>query len=227
MPPLCPYPNVLKVRTRFTVASDIDVGTTVHFTYTGPAPTDAQMTTLATAIYGAAVTHLVPVLGSDRHLSGVQVTDLTSPTSGYGEHIADTDGSRAGTPLPAQTCALLNVSIARRYRGGKPRGYWPFGTSLDLPTSGGAWGSTALSDFNTAIGDYLNAIVALPAGAATIVAFCSISYYEGFTTPPVPPGHRAKNPPTPRAVAIAPDVALTFSINPKPATQRRRQLYSV
>ena len=93
MPPLPDYPHVLKIRTLFLVGADLNVSTTVHFTYSGTAPTDAVCTTIAGDIYTAAVADLVSLIGDENQLHGVQVQDLTSPTSGFGEHIADTLGA--------------------------------------------------------------------------------------------------------------------------------------
>ena len=226
MPALPVHPGVLKIRTLFSVGADASVGTTVYFTYTGTAPTDATCVTLAGDIYAAAVTHLVPVLGDENYLTGVDVTDLSSPTSGFGTHAASTVGTRGGAPLPANAAVLLNMPIARRYRGGKPRGYWPLGVYSDLD-SPQLWSSGALSDFNAALSGYFNEVVALSVSGCALQALVSISNYEGFVSSQNPITHRWKNIPTPRAVAIAPDVVLTFYVNTKVGSQRRRLLHSV
>ena len=221
MPPLPDYPHVLKVRTLFLVGADLNVSTTVHFTYSGTAPTDAVCTTIAGDIYTAAVADLVSLIGDENQLHGVQVQDLTSPTSGFGEHIADTLGGRTGNPLPASTCALQNFPIARRYRGGKPRVYWPFGTSADLlnPSS---WTTGFVTDVETGTGDYFTGIAAVSEGGCTLTELVSISYYEGFTAVTNPITGRTRDVPTPRSAAIAPDVVLGIPLNQKPASQRRR-----
>jgi len=226
VPPLPAQPNVLALKHMFTIGADIDVATKFHFTYTGGPPTDADCVAIATAMMGAAVIHLVPILGTDNALTGISVTDLTTPTSGYGEYLLSTGGSRGGAPLPAGACVLQNLPIARRYRGGKPRLYWPFGIASDL-TSPQLWSPTAMTDFETAISAYLVSVGTTTVGTTVFAHFVSISNYEGFTAVTNPITGRTRDVPKVRPVAIAPDPILaTNVINPRVGSQRRRNLHS-
>jgi len=221
VPTLPVHPGVCRVRARFAAGANLDIATAVHFTYTGGPPSIADLIAMATTAYASAVTNLVPRLSVDRNLVGVDIQDLSSALGAYGEYLAVTAGSRGGGTLPASVCVLLNEVIARRYRGGKPRTYWPLGTETDLAGTAD-WKSASVIDFETGIGDWLTAVAGLTHGTTAFVAGCSISNYHGFTSVQNPVTGRWRNIPTPRAIAIPPDVWTTFAVNPIPGSQRRR-----
>lgn len=221
MPTLPDYPNVLRVRTLFDLGTDDSVATTWHFAYTGSAPSNATCATIAAAILAGAVSHLLSSMTSSCSLTGVQVMDLTSPTAGEGESLGTHAGTRSGGPLSAATCMLLNQPFARRYRGGKSRTYWPFGGTDDL-TDPQHWEAGAITDFTDSIQLYLDVILAIVESGTTISEWVSISYYSGFNTVGPDLEGRYRYPPKVRSVAIAPDIISTFTVNPKPGTQRRR-----
>lgn len=226
MPALPDYPNVLRVDTDFTVGTDLDVRSRLHYIYSGSAPTDATCVTLATDIYALGVSHLVPLLANENNLSGVAVTDLTTPSSGVGAYLSVTPGTRgAGDPLAAEVAALHNLAISRRYRGGKPRVYWPIGIGSDL-TSPSAWDGSSITAFELGLNDYIIGTEALSVSGTSLGALCSISYYQGFTAVTNPITGRTRDVPKVRSVAIAPDVIITLAVNPKPGSQRRRQQHS-
>jgi len=226
MPVLPDHPGVLRVESLFTVGADANVRCRLHFLYTGSAPTNATCVTIATDIYGFGVTDLVPMLADENNWAGVKVTDLTSPSSGVGEYLTDTAGTRgAGDSLPAEVCVLDNHGITRRYRGGKPRAYWPFGIGSDL-TSPSAWSAGAISAFGTARNNYIISIEGLSVAGTVLGSAVSISDYSGFSTVGPDLEGRFRYPPKVRSVAIAPDLITLYGINPKPGSQRRRQLHS-
>ena len=195
----------------------------MHFGYTGTPPSDAVCTSIASDIYTAAVSGLIPLLNTNNNLTGVSVQDLSSSTSGFGEHLAATDGSRAGEPLPAAVATLYSSAIARRYRGGKPRTYWPFGSASDV-LNPSAWESAFVSAAQSGLDGYVAAIASLSVSGTILGARVSISYYESFTSVYNPITGRTKNPPKVRTVAIAPDLILSSAVKGSPATQRRRSL---
>lgn len=223
MPPLPPYAQCLAVRHMFDVGDDVSVATRLHYTYTGTAPSDATCATIAQDIYNSEVTNIVPVLGADNSITGVSVQDLTTSSSGFGEYIHQTTGTEAGTPLAAGTAVLLNIRIARRYRGGKPRTYWPLGTSSDL-TNPNEWANASINAFKAAIGQVIDDTIALSVAGTTMGTMVNLSYYEGFTAVLNPITGRTRDVPKVRSVAIAPDVFIGIAINPRPASQRRRNL---
>jgi hypothetical protein len=224
MPALPDYPNVLKVVHRFQSGADADVACSWHFGYTGTAPSNSTCDAIAAAVLAGAVTNFLPVMSDDVQLTGVTVQDLTSATAGAGESLGAHTGTRSGGPLPAAACVLINQPIARRYRGGKPRTYWPFGAAGDVASTQD-WVSGSLTDFTAAIQLQLDVILAIVESGTTISDWVSISYYEGFTAVLNPITGRTRDVPKVRTAAIAPDVINTFLVNPKVASQRRRNLH--
>lgn len=217
------HPGVLRIKHNWNVGSDLSVGTTLHFTYTGTAPSNAVCATIEADCYALAVTNLVPLLCDDNYLTGVDVTDLTSPSSGNGVHVASQVGTRAGLPLPAATCVLSRFGISRRYRGGKPRQYWPFGVEGDL-ASPQAWAGGSVTAFLTGLATYIDGVIVIVESGTAISTMVNISNYAGFNTVGPDLEGRFHYPPKLRAVAIAPDPFVGFTVSARPATQRRRAL---
>lgn len=226
MPPLIDQPGVLKFEHLFSVGADLDVSTRIYWTYTGTAPTDAVCADIASAARSAWNNAWLGHLSASRATLGCTVRDLTSPASGYGESLITTDGGASAEDLAASTCLLVNYAIARRYRGGKPRSYWPVMIAADL-SSPQEWDAGTLGTMTTEWQtDYLDALAGSSYSGTTLGVQVSISYYEGFTAVENPITGRYKNVSKPRLVAIAPDVVQAFTLNANPGTQRRRQLHS-
>lgn len=223
MPRLPDHPGVLRVTVHIELGADLNAQVRQFFTYTGTAPSNTDCISLATQISGEVDAHLIPFMSADRINLGVDVIDLTSVTSGQGLFTEHTPGTEAGTPLPADVCLLQNFTIGRRYRGGKPRSYWPMGTVADL-LSPQQWVGASLTAFHTALQNYVNAVTSTSAAGTSISAQCSISNYLGFTAIPNPVTGRTRDAPKVRAVAIPPDVIAGFTLNSHLASQRRRNL---
>jgi hypothetical protein len=160
--------------------------------------------------------------------AGIRVVDLTTPTSGFGEYLHHATGSRGANELGAGTACLVNMPIHRRYRGGKPRSYWPFGVQTDLQTAQ-TWTTAFQAAVAGGLETYLAALEGLTVGTTVLGVLVSISYYAGFTIRPSPPiaGVRARNVSTPRSVAITPDPILAINPSIKVSSQRRRNLQRV
>lgn len=227
MPALVDQPNVLKATFAFKVTEDANVVSRLFFAYTGTAPTNATCHTIANAMAAAWNNAFLADMVSSNTIESVTVEDLTTPTSGVSTFIDGQAGTApAGTWLPAATCLLMNLHISRRYRGGKPRVYWPLYTSVILQDAQ-TWDPTTLASTTTSWQtNFLDVILGSVTDGCTITDQVSVSYYEGFTAVLNPITGRYKNVNKPRTVAIAPDVVTGFTLNPKPGIQRRRQLHS-
>lgn len=223
MPPLPAVPNVVRVSHVFTVGTDLSATTRFHWSYSGTPPSNATCLVFATSLRGLATTYLLPLLSSENSLTKVSVQDLSSSSGGYGEDDSAAAGTRAGGTLPAATAVLLSGTIVRRYRGGKPRTYWPFGTGLDL-LSANQWESTSQADFLNGLADYENAFDGQTSGGCTIGQLVNVSYYEGFTSVLNPITGRTKDVAKLRVGGPIVDILTGLSVNPRPASQRRRNL---
>lgn len=221
MTALPPVPDVLRLRLQWHIAENIDVGTSLHFSYSGGPPSDTDATTLAAAGLVEAVAHLYPLLSSANSLEFVGIQDLSSPSGGFGTSGAGTVGSRSGGPLPVGAAVLASCSIRRKYRGGKPRNYWPLGTDSDL-ADGTTWTGGAVSAFNSGIAGFISGMVGQVGGSTVITGHVNVSYYSGYDTS-IPPwrGPGFKYPPKLRAAPVV-DPITGVGVSGKPGSQRRR-----
>lgn len=224
MPPLPAVTKVLRHDLRYTIGADSAALTRFFFRYSGGPPTVADFTTMTTALATAFTSFLAPLMSTDYALNAIRLIDLDSAT---GTELVTTEsisGSRSGAQMAAAVCLLENYSIARRYRGGKPRNYFPFGVAGDLGSSD-QWGTAFLASANSDIPGYIAAIVSHTFGSITVTQQVNVSYYQGFTTFTTPSG-RVKNLSKPRTTPVI-DVITATSANLRPGSQRRRNLHSV
>jgi hypothetical protein len=220
VPPL-PYANeVLEVQLRHTYAADLDVLTRVFFAYTGTAPVDSGLNTMASTVSSAWGTNLKSLAVPAVALTEVVVTDLTSATSARGVWSGSVAGTRSGTDIFANVCMNVGFVIARRYRGGKPKCYLPFGNASDLQTSQ-TWTSTFVSAVGTGWAAFITAVIAAAPSGTTISGQINVSYFQGFTSVENPITHRYRNVPTLRATPVQ-DTVIGTVYQTRPASQRRR-----
>lgn len=220
MPGLPNVPGVIRVDHRFTVGNDQNVNSSLRFKYTGGPPTTAQLNALAASINAAFNTNMLALLATGNTLNEVWVQDLADMTKPIGVDATVRTGS-AGGALPASICMVTGYKIARRYRGGHPRGYWPFGWA-GSPTNGVAnWAGTFVTQVQNAINAYITAIKALTSGGIVITGQASVGYYGGAPVSYTRPnGQTAYRP----ALLGTPHVDDVFQIvaNTRMGSQRRR-----
>lgn len=223
MPALPNVPNVLRCRLLFDMGGKLDQGLRFFLQYSGTAPNVATLTTLAgditTAFSGSGKPQ--SVMNAVNELTGVILEDLTSPTSAAVTVPEAVSGSVVTAALPSDVCVLSGYLIARRYRGGHPRTYWPLGSAADLTTPQ-AWSSAALTSFLDAVETFYSDIVGTTISGMTIGAHVNISYYEGFTSVENPITHRWRNVPDLRAAPLI-DPITGYDIAQFPGSQRRRR----
>ena len=219
MPALPTVPNVLRVDWLWSDASDVNVQTRHFFRYSGPAPTSAQCVSFAADIYGL-MAAMAGQWGAGTELIGCKVEDLSSHTGGVGEHAQVTNGTRTGGILSAGTAVLTNYIVGRRYRGGKPRSYWPMFTSTDL-SGRQTWNGTAETNLDSDLSTFFAGVIGLTQGSTTITGHVNVSYYSGFTVVTNPVTGRARNVPTLRGTPLVDDI-LSYATSGRPSSQRRR-----
>jgi hypothetical protein len=216
-----PLPDVACMRVRCTGTDDIQNtwGVRFYLKYAGSAPTGSNCSTLASDISSAWASNLSSLLRSGSDLTEVDVLDIATASGFSGQATTTQAGSRTGGPLPASTAMNVEYGIQFRYRGGKPRGYYPFGTDTDLNDQS-HWTTTFQALVQTGINDFFSAVTALSVGAVGALGHVDLSYYHGFTNVTNPSG-RTRAVPTYRATALHRDV---ISYIPKLviSSQRRR-----
>jgi hypothetical protein len=221
MPALPDVPGVIRYQFTHTFSSDVDVMCHLFFSYTGTPPSATDLADGGSAAATNWNTYLAPYAHPDVTLTEVTLTDLTSPTSAQGSDVVSHAGTASGSQLAAATCLLVNYKIDRRYRGGKPRTYWPLGTSANVATAQ-TWGTGFTATMATQMDSFISAILATSFPTITLENHVSVGYYG----PPnryvgVAPG-RIKTYSTVKAGPISPDIIVSLGINPKFGSQRRR-----
>jgi hypothetical protein len=220
MPALPSVPSTLRVAVTEQINAVVPSVSRFFIQYTGTAPTVTQLNTLSGSVMSAWVTDLAPLTDTSTQTSRVDIVDLTSPTAAVGDTIAVHLGTRTGSQLDAATAAVISYTVARRYRGGHPRGYWRFGTSTDL-LNARTWNGTATTAFKSGIDAFFAAILAAGWSGAGTLTHVNVSYYQDFTVVISPTTGRARNVPTLRAAPVIDLITATIA-QPSIGTQRRR-----
>jgi hypothetical protein len=114
----------------------------------------------------------------------------------------------------------VEYGIARRYRGGKPRSYFPFGVAGDYATDA-TWSGSLVTAVNSGVTAFYAAIAALSIGAMGTLAHVNLSYYKGFTNVTNPSG-RERAVPTYRSSALL-DTVTGYSAKTVMGSQKRRR----
>jgi hypothetical protein len=194
MPALPPVPNVIKSRLFWTIEGDPFAVTILFYHYTSAAPDDPDLSTMNTALNAAVTSDLPAMFQSGVTLEGNDSRDLSDPGGAYATITNPTPGTRAGTRLAPGTAAVSNYHVRQSYRGGKPRGYFPFGVGADVSTTG-LWSDAFVTDADNAINSALNTVEDT-FGGLTIDKQCVVSYYG-------PPNRVITNPTTGRARTVS------------------------
>jgi len=222
---LPPVPNVLKFQAHWTIGADVNAATIWHWLYTGAAPDAADCLTLATEFDGYLADFAEPLMDSENVLTGVTCTDLASTSGAQAEFEGTDTGTRSGGLLPAGVALLVNYQIARRYRGGKPRSYLPFGVSSDL-ASQSLWSGSFTGAVRAGYLTFQTAIDAVVAGSTDLSKQVNVSYFEGFTNEPYGSPTKYRRVPTLRSGGPLVDPVTGVAVNVRPSSQRRRNLHS-
>lgn len=222
-----PYPsvaNVLKVSFVHALGDTIDAMTHMYFPYSGTAPTEADLNTWATALAGYWLSYVMEYMTEHCFSTEINVKDLTSDTAAEGGWAGSNAGT-GGTSYPAAGTALvMKTPIARRYRGGHPRMYFP-GVDTSFYLNDATWDSTIISAFPTELGNFVAAAIGHPWSGGTISDPVNVSYFEGFTNVLYPSGRYHAVPKFREAGPIT-DAILGYVVNPKFGSQRRRNVQS-
>jgi hypothetical protein len=223
LPALPDAPSIIKQRLHWDVGTDANAITLLHFKYAGAPPVPLDMSSYCTSFNALTAAEWPIYLDAETTYLGTDVVDLTSPTSASGSAGTSVVGTRAGSSIGASSAVLINYPISRRYRGGKPRSYLPWGTADDLLTRN-SWKGASLTDFQTGW-DAIQAAVAaaFPIGSATFVEFVSVSYYGPPNRTVTGSTGRVRTLSTTRAAPLI-DLLGDFTVSGKVGSQRRRNL---
>jgi hypothetical protein len=220
MPTLPDVSKVVRVSLIASDAADLNVVTRFYISYTGTAPTSANLDSFGSTVANELDSHVKGLTKSGINYREIDLVDLSSPSAGAAAHAIDIDGTRSGTTLAAGTCCVVSYKIARRYRGGHPRGYWPVGTISDIETSQD-WTDAFLSSVDSGLGSFFTGVTANPWSGGGTLKHVNVSYFHGFTSVEDPITHRWRNIPTARGVPVVDEITQLIA-RKRFGSQRRR-----
>ena len=190
MAPRPPVAGVIKVEILWTQGG-IPAANILHAGYLSDPPSAADLATFAAAVQANLKANMQDLYGGQTVQTEVICTDLSSDSGYVGSASTPWTGSDVESQfLSAGTAFLTNWEISRRYRGGKPRTYWPAFTSEALETQS-TWGSGIVTSLNDAMAS-LTGVFNDTYGALVLDGPGTVSYrsdnsarvdpvYEGFT----------------------------------------------
>lgn len=214
MPVILPPINAVKMVFK-GLLNGLPCNTQHHIEYGGTAPTVSDLNTWAGSIADTPPHpwkfYLNTFFSHDFTLTEIDIVDLSSSSGAVGLATYSVVG---GDTFPAPTNAasvLTNWKIARRYRGGHPKTFWPpFGD--DNVQDALHWKSAQITSFAAQLFPFWAAVNALAPSGMLPVTLASISYFDK-TTVPTPP-HLRTSPVV--------DLIIGETTPTKIATQRRR-----
>jgi len=217
-----PLPDVPCVRVRliYTPETGQVAGSRFYLSYSGSAPTGANCTTLAGDVASAWNSHLASLVNESWTLVEVDVLDIATDSGFSGQWTGSDGGTRSGVVVPQQVATNVEFDIARRYRGGKPRMFFPPGVIAD-ESSNAEWSNSYVTAVNSGFVAFFAAISALSIGSMGTLAPVNLSYYKGFTNITNSSG-RERAVPTYRATALHDNIT-GVSTKPMMGSQRRRR----
>jgi hypothetical protein len=219
VPPLPVVPNVIKTTLKGTTGSNAIVNR-FYMRYTGGPPSPTDMAAWTTAVGTGLTTTIAPILTSATVYTEIDAIDLSSASGASSVATGSWTSSGGATGLNGAMAFHIIFHILRRYRGGKPGIYAPPlpATSTSNPEN---WTTGAVGIVFPAWRTFLTTLGATTAGAVSINAHVSVSYYQGFTPVTYPSG-RVKNVPKLRTGGPLVDVVTGYSCPTVVAFQTRR-----
>jgi hypothetical protein len=213
MPPLPAVPGVLKL-VLSSSRSDSDVENILHIGYTGSPPSAANISTYLTSYVAPASETLFNAEGStDLTGTTIEGIDLSSDTGASASVDFSSTGTRTGDFAPSSACVVTSWTIGRRYRGGHPRTYWPFGTAGTYESgSSKLWDTGFISAVETALGVWEGVITDVTVGATVFNTLVNVSYVDKNLNP---------DPPYRRTTPVV-DVITGLVVKQRICSQRRR-----
>ena len=190
------------------------------WTYSGGSPTTADLDALATAARSSFTANLAPLLSSAFALAETYAIDLANPSTPQGTDLTAVPGTRVGTAVPNQVCAVLDFTVGRRYRGSKPKCYLPFGVDTDLANTV-QWSTAFQTALDSAWTAYGNTMLGTAFGPCSLLTQTSVSYYSGKVANPNP-ASKLRWSPVARAIPLVSPV-LSHGMRLTVGSQRRRR----
>lgn len=222
MAPLPPTPSpVLGLTLHWARAGDALAQTKHLFAFTGAPADGADLANLAASVVTAAETAFAGVVDTVTGVSACTLRDLSVAEGQQGTGGTPWVGTRTGAQLPPGSAVVVNHSVPRTYRGGKPKTFLPAGTGGDVASTG-FWDTTLVDAVATAWGAFTAAVDGLSHGTVAIGNIVNVSYFTGGSTVVISPTTgRARNVPKRRTTPLVENFT-AHTVSKVIGSQRRR-----
>lgn len=217
-----PLPDTpcLRVRLSGTDDSGNTWGTRFFLSYAGGAPSGADCIAIADDISTAYANHLVPLTAVSVALTEIDVLDIATRSGLSGQWNGNAPGSASGGDVPIQVSQNVEYGIARRYRGGKPRGFWVTGTDTDILNQS-HWTAAWVTTVQAAMVAFFAEVEAISQGAVGALRHVNLSFYQ-HSTVFIKSGGRAQNLSVYRPIALHDNITGYFAKQLMGSQRRRR-----
>jgi len=150
----------------------------LHIGYSSAPPVAADLSSLAAAVQTSLDTNLHTLYCAELTQTEVIATDLSSDSAAVGSASVPWSGYVGTGFVSAGSAILVNWSIGRRYRGGKPRTYWPALPAVDLETPS-TWSDGTVAAIVAAMTGFKADIEAHTFGDLVTTSLGCVSYRSG------------------------------------------------
>lgn len=206
MPPLPLVPGVIKM-TIGGVYHDTQWLNVYHVDYTGSAPSSATLLSYLTAFASTVATAYSGEMSVDNEITEFTAIDLSTNTPGFASYAVSVFGTRTGDFNPASVAMVVSHEIARRYRGGHPRTYLPWGTAGTFASgSTKDWDPAFVTNCQSVFAGLVGAFTGITEGGTTFNNMVNVSYRSGNA---------------PRVTPVV-DVVTSHIVRSRICSQRRR-----
>lgn len=190
MPPMPPVPGVVKVLIGGFVDNthEQNWANILHFNYTGPAPTQANLQTFAGVVESMWTTNMAPECPAPTTLQTVQVTDLSSAMGAGAEILTSVAGTRGDDSGPANAAMLVSYPVPARWRGGHPRSYLYIGGVSDYQGAA-EWSNAFQGEGQAHWRAFVGGCEQKGLGTTTLGFLCVVRTHGKFITPNSGPPH--------------------------------------
>lgn len=184
MPPLPVVPDVIKLIIAGTY-HDTAWLNIFHVGYSGGAPNSGNLNSYLVNIDPVIATAYEAEMSVDNEVTSYTAIDLASATGAQYTYNVSHFGVRTGDFVPANVAMVCSMEINRRYRGGHPRKYLPWGTAGTYATgSTKDWDSGFVADCQSKIDTMMAGIIGLSYGTTNFASNVNVSYRSGGAVRP-------------------------------------------
>lgn len=212
--------QVLKFRFIHEVETGTQASSSMYFVYTGGRPSVADCLALAGDASSAWNSHLASLMSGGGLLFSTVCQDVTDTAGAESINTTTHAGTRSGSQPTVGVCAVIQYKINQHYRGGKPKGFWPFGCVAD-GSSASDWDGSFQTAVSTQFAAFVAAITGSSSGTTVVAGHTGVSFYSGKAANTDSSPWAPRNMPAPRSQAVLFPVQ-SYVLSPKFGSQRRR-----